>query len=99
MVLFFNRSEMQVPSVSVRFGLILEAYCRGSLLHIDELSRQLACVERMKNSSEIVKQHRDKEKAKGALKDNLLADSVANFRNPLDPSTRCKTIRLVIVVL
>ena len=28
------RSEMHDPSVSVTFGLILEAYCRGAVDHI-----------------------------------------------------------------
>ncbi|KAI4460968.1 phosphatidylinositol kinase [Holotrichia oblita] len=88
------RSEMQVPSVSVRFGLILEAYCRGSWSHITDLSQQLECLEKLKSSSEIVKQNRDKEKAKAALKNNLEGDPVKNFRSPLDPSFRCKNIRV-----
>lgn len=86
---------MQVPSVSVRFGLILEAYCRGSWSHITDLCQQLECLEKLKTSSEIVKQNRDKEKAKAALKNNLEGDPVKNFRSPLDPSFRCKNIRLV----
>ncbi|KRT83788.1 hypothetical protein AMK59_4719, partial [Oryctes borbonicus] len=88
------RSEMQVPSVSVRFGLILEAYCRGSWSHISDLSQQLECLEKLKSSSEIVKQNKDKEKAKAALKNNLEGDPVKNFRSPLDPSFRCKNIRV-----
>jgi hypothetical protein len=34
------RSEMHVDSVSVRFGLILEAYIGGSTSHIKSLSKQ-----------------------------------------------------------
>lgn len=35
------RSEIHVPSVSLRFILILEAYCRGNIWHIKLLSRQV----------------------------------------------------------
>uniref|UniRef100_A0A4W4HAJ5 Phosphatidylinositol-4,5-bisphosphate 3-kinase n=1 Tax=Electrophorus electricus TaxID=8005 RepID=A0A4W4HAJ5_ELEEL len=36
------RSEMHVASVSLRFGLILEAYCRGSIYHIKSLMKQVS---------------------------------------------------------
>ena len=32
---------MDNPEVSLRFGLILEAYCRGSITHMDNLQRQV----------------------------------------------------------
>uniref|UniRef100_A0A3Q2QGT0 Phosphatidylinositol-4,5-bisphosphate 3-kinase, catalytic subunit delta n=1 Tax=Fundulus heteroclitus TaxID=8078 RepID=A0A3Q2QGT0_FUNHE len=35
------KSEIHVASVSLRFGLILEAYCRGNVHHIKLLSRQV----------------------------------------------------------
>lgn len=35
------RSEMHVPAVSLRFGLILEAYCRGSTHHMKVLMKQV----------------------------------------------------------
>uniref|UniRef100_A0A673MMZ0 phosphatidylinositol-4,5-bisphosphate 3-kinase n=1 Tax=Sinocyclocheilus rhinocerous TaxID=307959 RepID=A0A673MMZ0_9TELE len=38
------RSEMHVPSVSLRFGLILEAYCRGSIFLIKSLMKQVCCI-------------------------------------------------------
>lgn len=36
-----RRSEIHVPSVSLRFILILEAYCRGNIWHIKLLTRQV----------------------------------------------------------
>lgn len=36
-----SRSEMHVPAVALRFGLILEAYCRGSTHHIKVLMKQV----------------------------------------------------------
>ena len=37
----FIRAEMHLPDVSVRFGLLLEAYCRGSVGHMVALSKQV----------------------------------------------------------
>lgn len=88
---------MQTPSVSIRFGLILEAYCRGSHEHISVLSRQIECLEKLKAASEVVRQKRDKDKAKAALQDYLSEQHCqevnSNVLSPLDPSYRCKNIR------
>ncbi|CAG9819182.1 unnamed protein product [Phaedon cochleariae] len=92
------RSEMQVPAVSVRFGLILEAYCRGTQEHMAVLQKQLECLERLKKCSDLVRQRKDKEKAKTALKEYLGESSaemaVNHTRSPLNPSYRCTRIRL-----
>lgn len=37
-----SRSEMHVPSVALRFGLIMEAYCRGSTHHMKVLMKQVS---------------------------------------------------------
>ena len=37
------RAEMENPEVSLRFGLILEAYCRGCITHMDNLQKQVKC--------------------------------------------------------
>lgn len=34
---------MHVPSVALRFGLIMEAYCRGSTHHMKVLMKQVRC--------------------------------------------------------
>ena len=49
------RSEMHVPSVSVRFGVILEAYCHGNPTHMKLLSKQVKALDRMKFINEHVK--------------------------------------------
>lgn len=38
------RSEIHMPAVSVQFALILEAYCRGSIPHIEVLKKQVGHV-------------------------------------------------------
>jgi phosphatidylinositol-4,5-bisphosphate 3-kinase catalytic subunit alpha/beta/delta len=57
------RSEIQVPSVQTRFGLILEAYLKGSQEHIMLLMKQMQCLEKLKMGSEIAKKG-SKEKCK-----------------------------------
>lgn len=87
---------MQFPSVSVRFGLILEAYCRGSQEHMSTLAKQVECLEKLKKSSELVRQKRDKDKARAAFLEYLnenCVDCIKSIRSPLDPSFRCTKIR------
>ncbi|CAG9760506.1 unnamed protein product [Ceutorhynchus assimilis] len=89
------RCEMQIAAVSVRFGLILEAYCRGSQEHIALLQRQLKSIDMLKQSSEIVRSRKDKEKAKAALREHLSNnDDKHTVRSPLDPSYRCHRIKV-----
>ena len=46
---------MHVPSVSVRFGLILEAYCRGNVEHLAPLVKQKEAILYMGKLAEIIK--------------------------------------------
>ena len=32
---------MHIPEASVRFGLMLEAYCRGAIAHVKSLTKQV----------------------------------------------------------
>ncbi|KAK2151241.1 hypothetical protein LSH36_371g03029 [Paralvinella palmiformis] len=48
-------SEMYVPSVSVRFGLILEAYCYGNRKHLKALTKQVEALKRMRLINDSVK--------------------------------------------
>ncbi|XP_026288763.1 phosphatidylinositol 4,5-bisphosphate 3-kinase catalytic subunit delta isoform [Frankliniella occidentalis] len=93
------RSEMQVASVSVRFGLILEAYCRGSQEHMRLLFRQLECLDKLKlTSDEMVRSKKDKDKAKQFLQERLqephCQDALSKLASPLDPRYRCKKVRV-----
>lgn len=95
---------MQVPSVSVRFGLILEAYLRGTQEHIHILQKQLDCVEILKKCGDLIRIKKDKEKARAVLREYLSKSSTESgfnysriplhhTRNPLDPSYRCRKIK------
>ncbi|KDR21011.1 phosphatidylinositol 4,5-bisphosphate 3-kinase catalytic subunit delta isoform [Zootermopsis nevadensis] len=92
------RSEMQVASVSVRFGLILEAYCRGSQEHMKVLAKQIESLDKLKTTSEMVRQRKDKDKARSFMQEFLdqkhIAESIFRVLSPLDPSYRCKRLKV-----
>lgn len=75
--LFWNlRAEMDSPEVSLRFGLMLEAYVRGSVNHMMELQKQMDAMGKMRSISELLhsRQYRDrdkKDKAREAMRDVL----------------------------
>lgn len=94
---FFVRSEMQVGAVSVRFGLILEAYCRGSQQHMRSLFKQMECLGKLKSASEQIKQRKDRKAALQGFQEFIqephCQDALSNVLNPLDPSFRWKRIK------
>lgn len=47
---------MHVPAVSIRFGLILEAYCLGSMDHMKSLTHQVEAYDRLRVINEMIKQ-------------------------------------------
>jgi len=49
------RSEMHIPSVSQRFGLILEAYCRGNMEHLAPLTKQVEAIHCLGKLADIIK--------------------------------------------
>ncbi|KAH0946844.1 hypothetical protein HN011_008570 [Eciton burchellii] len=92
------RSEMQVGAVSVRFGLILEAYCRGSQQHMRLLFKQMKCLDKLKSVSEQVKQRKDRKAAFQAFQDFIqephCQEAISEVINPLDPSFRWNRIKI-----
>lgn len=92
------RSEMHVKSVSIRFGLILEAYCRGCQKHIIKLQRQVAFLDILKSSSEQVKLKKDRKNAllglNDHLKDSYYETSLTNILCPIEPGIRLKKIKI-----
>lgn len=90
------RSEIQVPSVQVRFGLILEAYLKGSQEHVAILLKQMQCLRKLQQGSELVKKG-NKEKGKSLLVEHLMertvGEAMSDVISPLNPSFRCKAVR------
>ena len=96
----FYRSEMHVGAVSIRFGLILEAYCRGSQQHMKALFKQMECLDKLKTSMEQLKlRGKDRKAILQAFQDFVqephCQEAFSNVLNPLDPSFRWKRIKYV----
>uniref|UniRef100_A0A182KF04 phosphatidylinositol 3-kinase n=1 Tax=Anopheles christyi TaxID=43041 RepID=A0A182KF04_9DIPT len=88
------RSEISVPSVQVRFGLILEAYLLGSPEHVAVLLKQMQCLRYLQVCSDNVKKG-SKEKGRTLLIEQLMKEGhlTSDLISPLNPSFRCKAVR------
>uniref|UniRef100_A0A8C9WY60 phosphatidylinositol-4,5-bisphosphate 3-kinase n=1 Tax=Sander lucioperca TaxID=283035 RepID=A0A8C9WY60_SANLU len=83
------RSEIHVASVSLRFGLILEAYCRGNIHHIKLLSKQNEALGKMKALSDFVKSGSQKMTAddlKLCIRQESYLEALSDLLSPLNPS-------------
>lgn len=58
------RSEMHNKTVSQRFGLLLESYCRACGMYLKHLSRQVEAMEKLINLTDILKQEKKDETQK-----------------------------------
>lgn len=95
--LIIFRSEMKVKSVSVRFGLILEAYCRGSPEHMKILTRQIGFLDKLKTTNEMIRKRKDKDKLRGFVQEYFqekhCSEAFYLVCNPLDPTLKCKRVK------
>ncbi|KAJ8021905.1 Phosphatidylinositol 4,5-bisphosphate 3-kinase catalytic subunit beta isoform [Holothuria leucospilota] len=96
------RAEMHQPAVSTRFGLMLEAYCRGSIAHIKTLSKQVESLHKMKSVNELIKNSENKSNQKDELLQMMhkvlcqdsYKDALSYFVSPLSPSFKLKCLKL-----
>ncbi|KAJ8259681.1 hypothetical protein GJAV_G00172210 [Gymnothorax javanicus] len=89
------RSEMHVSSVSLRFGLILEAYCRGSTCHMKILMKQNEALNKMKSLNDFVKSGSQKSSSsraqitgdmKQCIRQDAFQEALSDLLSPLNPS-------------
>uniref|UniRef100_A0A8C5J3F9 phosphatidylinositol-4,5-bisphosphate 3-kinase n=1 Tax=Junco hyemalis TaxID=40217 RepID=A0A8C5J3F9_JUNHY len=87
------RSEMHVPAVSLRFGLILEAYCRGSTHHMKVLMKQGEALNKMKALNDFVKvssqkatKPQTKEMMHMCMKQETYREALSHLQSPLNPN-------------
>uniref|UniRef100_A0A673HQ78 phosphatidylinositol-4,5-bisphosphate 3-kinase n=1 Tax=Sinocyclocheilus rhinocerous TaxID=307959 RepID=A0A673HQ78_9TELE len=82
-------------SVSVHFALILEAYCRGCIPHIEVLKKQVEALNKLKAVSELIKLGTIKTKTKQAhLKEAMMTclrqtgfiETLSDLQSPLNPN-------------
>lgn len=89
------RSEMHLSIVSVRFGLMLEAYCRGCGQYMKDLSKQLSALNKMKQVTDTL-QFLGKKKTDDLLKylgDQSFTSAMENITSPLDPSIHLRKLK------
>ncbi|TRY58059.1 hypothetical protein DNTS_022708 [Danionella cerebrum] len=88
-------SEMYMPAVSVHFALILEAYCRGCIPHIEILKKQVEALKKLKAVNELIKLGTIKTKTKQAhLKEAMVSclrqtgfiETLSDLLSPLNPN-------------
>uniref|UniRef100_A0A671TZY7 Phosphatidylinositol-4,5-bisphosphate 3-kinase, catalytic subunit delta n=1 Tax=Sparus aurata TaxID=8175 RepID=A0A671TZY7_SPAAU len=92
------RSEIHVASVSLRFGLILEAYCRGNIQHIKLLTKQNEALGKMKALSDFVKSGSQKmtvDDLKLCIRQESYLEALSDLLSPLNPSIILTEIWLV----
>ena len=53
------RSAMHVTTVRLRFGLILEAYCRSCGTYLQSLCRQVEAIEKLIKLSDMLKEEKE----------------------------------------
>lgn len=68
-----HRSEMHNKTVSQRFGLLLEAYCRACGMYLKHLSRQVEAMEKLINLTDILKQEKKDETQKVSWQHKLFS--------------------------
>eukprot|EP01147_Barroeca_monosierra_P009776 gene9776-1976_t len=81
------RSEMHLPEACVRFGLLLEAYCRGCGPHLDDLQKQLNALRGIEELTLEIKDKTIRNKREYA-RDKMEKLKLEAFQLPLDPSLR-----------
>ncbi|MBN3300650.1 PK3CB kinase, partial [Amia calva] len=94
-----RQSEIHMPAVSVQFALILEAYCRGSIPHIEVLKKQVEALSKLKALNELIKlgtikNARNKTKEAMLTKEAMMtclrqtgyAETLSDLHSPLNPS-------------
>ncbi|XP_061683150.1 phosphatidylinositol 4,5-bisphosphate 3-kinase catalytic subunit beta isoform isoform X2 [Syngnathoides biaculeatus] len=93
------RSEIHMPAVSVQFALMLEAYCRGSIPHIEVLKKQVEALSKLKSVNELIKLGTMKN-ARGKTKEAMLtkeammtclrqsgySETLSDLHSPLNPN-------------
>ncbi|XP_015226933.1 PREDICTED: phosphatidylinositol 4,5-bisphosphate 3-kinase catalytic subunit beta isoform [Cyprinodon variegatus] len=101
------RSEIHMPAVSVQFSLILEAYCRGSIPHIEVLKKQVEALSKLKSVNELIKlgtikNARSKTKEAMLTKEAMMtclrqsgySEALSDLNSPLDPSVLLSDINV-----
>ncbi|MBN3312706.1 PK3CA kinase, partial [Atractosteus spatula] len=95
------KSEMHNKTVSRRFGLLLEAFCRGCGMYLKHLNRQVEAMEKLINLTDTLKQEKKDETQKTQMKFLVehmsrpdYMEALQGFVCPLNPVHQLGNLRL-----
>uniref|UniRef100_A0A3P8PMW8 phosphatidylinositol-4,5-bisphosphate 3-kinase n=1 Tax=Astatotilapia calliptera TaxID=8154 RepID=A0A3P8PMW8_ASTCA len=101
------RSEIHMPAVSVQFALLLEAYCRSNIPHIEVLKKQVEALSKLKSVNELIKlgtikNTRSKTKEAMLTKEAMMtclrqsgySETLSDLHSPLNPSVLLSDINV-----
>nr|XP_060635810.1 phosphatidylinositol 4,5-bisphosphate 3-kinase catalytic subunit alpha isoform-like isoform X2 [Anolis sagrei ordinatus] len=93
------KSEMHSKPVSQRFGLMLEAFCRGCGMYLKHLNRQVEAMEKLINLTDILKQEKKDETQKmkflvEQMRRPDYMEALQGFICPLNPVHQLGNLRL-----
>ena len=93
------KSELQSASLSLKLGLILEAYCRGLGPYLKDLIRMVEALDKLTTLTDSIKKERTQDSSKDRMKFLIeqmsQADYIAalqNFMSPLESNTILGTL-------
>ncbi|XP_075764519.1 phosphatidylinositol 4,5-bisphosphate 3-kinase catalytic subunit alpha isoform-like isoform X2 [Pelodiscus sinensis] len=96
------KSEMHSRTVSQRFGLMLEAFCRGCGMYLKHLNRQVEAMEKLVNLTDTLRQEKKDETQKMQMKFLVeqmrrpdYMDALQGFVCPLNPVHQLGNIRML----
>lgn len=96
------RCEMHVAALSIKFGLILEAYCHGAPEHVDALLRQTEALYKLRMLTERIQWQLNKKKecrekvlamAKAHMSSDVFQTTFHDLCSPLNPRHVLRQIR------
>ena len=87
---------MHLATVSVRFGLMLEAFCRGCGQYMKELSDQLQALNKMKQVTDKLQTFGKKKGVDDLIRfinDPHFTVAMKDITSPLDSAVHCKELK------
>eukprot|EP00040_Diaphanoeca_grandis_P031058 m.185002 g.185002 ORF g.185002 m.185002 type:complete len:1048 (-) comp32214_c7_seq1:67-3210(-) len=84
---WYLRSEMHLPEAQLRYGLLLEAYCRGCGGHLKTMQIQVDCLNKLERYALQIKAKSVKKDERATIvQECLKKTTIVPFTNPYDPS-------------
>jgi phosphatidylinositol kinase/protein kinase (PI-3 family) len=91
---WYLKSEMDVPEISERYGLLLEVYLRGCGSHMAELLKQNQVLKHLVRAANLIKNLKENERKESMLSELEKIKFPAKFQLPLNPKMEASGVLL-----